>query len=226
MLVKEAQVVNEHICQHLHRLNNICITCYNFINTSRINKGVKCWWNESWHNSLYGDIMCVIESQITFKLLNILFMLPTMKSSPLLSLWYENPFMTGGFPSQRAGNSESISISWRHHISLFPWQQLKKALGRDVEETNGVKECRAILEQIKELVKGFRDEVTTSSSDQHTELKALTEKLENARRDWERERKDLEDQNTKVWGELLKRDFVVFHFRDGNNIPILCNCSC
>ena len=33
---------------------------------------------------------------------------------PLLALWEGNLSLTGGFPSQRASNAKSVSMSWRH----------------------------------------------------------------------------------------------------------------
>ena len=35
----------------------------------------------------------------------------------LLALCEGNPPVTGGFPSERASNAESIFISWRHHVN-------------------------------------------------------------------------------------------------------------
>ena len=44
------------------------------------------------------------------------------QSSTLLALCEGNPLVSSGFPSQRASNMESISMSWRHHafIDLSP----------------------------------------------------------------------------------------------------------
>ena len=39
----------------------------------------------------------------------------THQSSILLTLCEGNPLVTGGFPSQRASNVESVSMSWSHH---------------------------------------------------------------------------------------------------------------
>ena len=41
------------------------------------------------------------------------------QSSELLVLCEGNPPVTGGFPSQRACNSESISMPWRHHQCIW-----------------------------------------------------------------------------------------------------------
>ena len=36
-----------------------------------------------------------------------------------LATWMGNPPVIGGFPSQRASDAESVSISWRHHAVRF-----------------------------------------------------------------------------------------------------------
>ena len=38
------------------------------------------------------------------------------QSSVLQALCEGNPPVTGGFPSQRASNTESVSMSWRHNV--------------------------------------------------------------------------------------------------------------
>ena len=45
------------------------------------------------------------------------------KHYAVLTLWKEKPSVTGGFPSQRANNTESVSMSWHHHlvVSLPSW---------------------------------------------------------------------------------------------------------
>ena len=63
-------------------------------------------------NEPYG----VLNHQPLNCLFNILFWLTSKKISkfPSLALCEGNPPVTGGFPSQRASNEESISISWWH----------------------------------------------------------------------------------------------------------------
>ena len=44
------------------------------------------------------------------------------QNSMLLAHCEGNPLMTGGFPSQRASNMESVSMAWRHHAkSIGSW---------------------------------------------------------------------------------------------------------
>ena len=38
-----------------------------------------------------------------------------ISKSALPAFCEENPSVTGGFPSQRAGNAESVSIAWCHN---------------------------------------------------------------------------------------------------------------
>ena len=39
----------------------------------------------------------------------------------LLTLCEGNPPVTGGFPSQMASDVDSVSMPWRHHVSLVPY---------------------------------------------------------------------------------------------------------
>ena len=39
--------------------------------------------------------------------------------APSLALCEWNPLVTGGFPSQRASNVESIFMSWHHHVIIW-----------------------------------------------------------------------------------------------------------
>ena len=54
------------------------------------------------------------------------------QSSVLLALFEGNPLVTSGFPSQKASNVESISLSWNHHFvewMMNKWFKLRdKAL--------------------------------------------------------------------------------------------------
>ena len=61
--------------------------------------------------------MSVMASQITGCLFDRLFRLTSKKiQKPVLQAFYEgNPPVNGGFPSQRACDTESVSASWRHH---------------------------------------------------------------------------------------------------------------
>ena len=54
-------------------------------------------------------------------LLNRLFRHKSKKTSKLhvTDLCDSNQPVTGGFPSQRAGNAEDVSIWWRHHVWWF-----------------------------------------------------------------------------------------------------------
>ena len=52
-------------------------------------------------------------------LFNSLLILTTYTSSVSLALCEGNPLVASGFPSQRAINVESISMSWRHHAIYF-----------------------------------------------------------------------------------------------------------
>ena len=45
------------------------------------------------------------------------------RSSTLLALCEGNAPVTGSFPSQRAGNTERVSVLWRHHDEVCPKQQ-------------------------------------------------------------------------------------------------------
>ena len=55
--------------------------------------------------------------------------------------------MTGGFPSHRASNAESVSISWRHHVLVRCWTTWVESLLHlsnhltDREELNMMTSC-------------------------------------------------------------------------------------
>ena len=64
--------------------------------------------------------------------------------SALLALCEGNPPVTGGFPSQRASNAESVSILWRHHATVGWCRQLKIILVGDKHTFISHSQCHAI----------------------------------------------------------------------------------
>ena len=65
----------------------------------------------------HNDHDCVSNHQPHDCLLNLLFRRGSKKTSKLrvTGLCEGNPPVTGGFPSQRASDTENVSIWWRHH---------------------------------------------------------------------------------------------------------------
>ena len=55
---------------------------------------------------------------LTFRLFLIMFVRSDIKENikTPYHLCKDNPPLTDGFPSQRASNAESVSMSWRHHV--------------------------------------------------------------------------------------------------------------
>ena len=65
----------------------------------------------------YKERHCVSNHQQLYCLLNRLFWLRSKKRSKVCDtgLCEENPWVTGGFPSQRASYTESVFIWWHHN---------------------------------------------------------------------------------------------------------------
>ena len=81
------------------------------------------WRHHEWWLFHYGDDMKnIVASRITANyLFNRLFRIISKKTSkPALLVRCEwNPPVTGGFPSQRVSNAESVSMLWRHYELWF-----------------------------------------------------------------------------------------------------------
>ena len=86
------------------------------------------WWSFTWVvtyvvcNTLTSNEHQGVSDHRSFeRLFNNLFGLTSKKyqRSALLPLCEGKPPMTGEFPSQRASNAESVSISWHHHGPRF-----------------------------------------------------------------------------------------------------------
>ena len=82
--------------------------------TTQILKAVGCvgslYWRHNVSNNERVDCM-----------LNPLFRCRSKKTSKLhvFGLCEGNPLVTGGFPSQRASNTEKASIWWHHHVTPY-----------------------------------------------------------------------------------------------------------
>ena len=69
------------------------------------------------HGFIYGYVFTACCEKLN---LNSLFkQTKKYQSSTLLVLYLSNPWVTGGFPTQRASNAESVSMSWCHHHELI-----------------------------------------------------------------------------------------------------------
>ena len=84
---------------------------------------VTSWWARC---HLKSRLDCVLNYLIDC-LLNRLFRRWSKKTSKLLvtGLCKGNPPVTSGFPSQRASNTENVSIWWRHHECII-WLRSNK----------------------------------------------------------------------------------------------------
>ena len=95
-------------------------TCWLCRKIYEVNSGVNIYLHQNWLLLPFFFYELVWETFSTFTLDRVFSSLfrPTSKqhqSSALLPLCEGNPPVTGGFPSQRASNEESVSMSWRHH---------------------------------------------------------------------------------------------------------------
>ena len=70
--------------------------------------------------SLQWCHMTLMAPKVTYsfpELQSVLANIKENQSSTLLALCERNPQVTGGFPSQRASDADSVSMSWPHHVN-------------------------------------------------------------------------------------------------------------
>ena len=80
----------------------------------------KWWWSQLWPTALqwsHNERDGASNHRRLECLFSRLFRLTSNKISKpaLLAHFQGNKLMTGGFPSQRASNAETVSLLWRHH---------------------------------------------------------------------------------------------------------------